>query len=119
MSQEKTVWGFPKDIDYLSLDLDPPPVTFQCLKKLPLDEYRFAIITYEHDVYRANERFRKESREIFKSYGYEMICPDVTWNTYMKDPFEDCYVHPDLVNVNELQELKTDKSTYWKDIVLC
>lgn len=110
-------WGFPKDIDYLSLDLDPPSVTFECLKKLPLDEYRFAVITYEHDVYRADEELRKESREIFKSYGYELICPDVTWNAHMKDPFEDWYVHADLVNVNELQEIRTDKSTYWKDIL--
>ena len=40
-------------------------------------------------------------------------------NAHMEDPFEDWYVHPDLVNTNELQELRTEKSTYWKDIILC
>ena len=112
-------WGFPKDIDYLSLDLEPPLVTLECLKKLPLNEYRFAVVTYEHDIYRSKEIYRTESREIFKSYGYDLICPDVTWNAHMKDPFEDWYVHPDLVDMKRLDKIRTNKSTFWKDIVLC
>ena len=117
-------WGFPKDIDYLSLDLDPPPVTLECLKKLPLDEYRFAVVTYEHDIYRSEYnkswlKCREESREIFKSHGYDLICPDVTWNDHMEDPFEDWYVHPALVNMERINKIRTDKKTFWKDIILC
>lgn len=120
-------WGFPKDIDYLSLDLDPPGVTFECLKQLPLDEYRFAVVTYEHDLYRSNtalkgfcsEEYRTGSREIFKSYGYDLICPDVTWHDDLKEPFEDWWVHPELVDMKRLDKIRTDKSTFWKDIILC
>lgn len=114
-------WGFPKDIDYLSLDLEPPPITLKCLKKLPLDEYRFAVITYEHDVYRANssEEIRAESREIFKSHGYDLVCPDVTWNDTLEDPFEDWYVHPALVDMERINKIRRDKSAFWKDILLC
>lgn len=113
--------GFPKDMGYLSLDLEPPPVTLECLKKIPLDEYRFATVTYEHDIYRSNssEKCRTESREIFKKYGYELICPDVTWNAHLEDPFEDWYVHPELVDIERLNKIRTDKSTYWKDIISC
>jgi len=112
-------WGFPKDIDYLSMDLEPPAITFECLKQLPLDEYRFAVITYEHDVYRANNMLREESRKILDKYGYEIICPDVAWNAPDRDPFEDWYVHPDLVDLNNLEKLRTNKGTLWKEIVFC
>ena len=36
-----------KQIDYLSLDIDPSEATLAALKKLPLDDYRFSVITYE------------------------------------------------------------------------
>ena len=45
--------NYPKQIDYLSLDIDPSEATLAALKKLPLDEYRFSVITYETEVYRA------------------------------------------------------------------
>ena len=44
--------NYPKQIDYLSLDIDPSEATLAALKKLPLDEYRFSVITYETEVYR-------------------------------------------------------------------
>jgi hypothetical protein len=36
----------PKIIDYLSIDLDPPTVTFEVLKMIPFDEYQFRVITF-------------------------------------------------------------------------
>ena len=45
--------NYPKQIDYLSLDIDPSEATLAALKKLPLNDYRFSVITYETEVYRA------------------------------------------------------------------
>ena len=67
--------NYPKQIDYLSLDIDPSDATLAALKKLPLDEYRFSVITYETEVYRAgvdgyyDEIWQKQSAKIFESYG--------------------------------------------------
>ena len=56
----------------MSLDLEPPIVTFEVLKLIPFDEYEFRVITFEHDFYR--EKTTKEpSRELLKGYGYELI----------------------------------------------
>lgn len=62
----------PKIVDYLSIDLEPPIVTFEVLKKIPLDEYQFRVITFEHDFYREKST-RTPSRQFFKNYGYELI----------------------------------------------
>lgn len=42
---------FPKVIDYLLLDIDPAINTFNCLLRIPFEEYRFRVITFEHDLY--------------------------------------------------------------------
>lgn len=66
-----------KNFDYLSLDLEPAEVTLQCLMLLPLNEYRFSVITYEHDFYRFGDYYRKTSRDILTSHGYSLAVPDV------------------------------------------
>ena len=65
--------NLPLNIDYLTLDLDPPSRTFEALKLLPLDEYTFNVVTYEHDGYRTSEDFKAETREYFKSYEYILL----------------------------------------------
>jgi hypothetical protein len=64
----------PVTIDYLSLDLEPPDLSLECLMKLPLKEYIFNIITFEVDEYREGgiERSRI-SREYLKELGYNYI----------------------------------------------
>lgn len=62
----------PKIVDYLSLDLEPPILTFEVLKLIPFDEYEFRVITFEHDFYREKTTI-EPSRELLKSYGYELI----------------------------------------------
>jgi len=89
-----------KDIDrmnYLSLDIEPASQTLACLKKLPLDNVRFSVITYETDFYDPgappgqSERIRQESRDILESYGYKMIVGNIS-NLTDDAPFEDWYV---------------------------
>lgn len=85
------------NIDYLSLDLEPPSLTFDVLKKLPLDKFTFSVVTYEHDCYRQDvgDKFRNASREIFNHYDYVMIKGDVANDVYV---YEDWYVHKKLLN---------------------
>ena len=88
-------------VDYLQLDCDPPEVTFEILKKIPFDTYKFRVITYEHDYYNTDKKeLREESRNYLKSKGYMLVVNDIApdeWRNY-----EDWYVHPDHVDKNIL-----------------
>jgi hypothetical protein len=81
----------PEIIDYLSLDIEPPDATFQVLFKLPLDNYKFRVITFETDEYRDENGINrtKKSREYLTSKGYELVK-----SIRRQDDF---YIHPDLV----------------------
>lgn len=101
---------FPKVIDYLSLDIDTLSLTV--LKKLPFDEYKFRVITIEHDTYLYGDKYQKEQRNILTAKGYELICA----NVYVQQPgfdrpecaFEDWWVHPQEFNRNLLDKIKTE-----------
>ena len=80
--------NLPKRIDYLSLDLDPPEATFESLKKIPLDEYSFNVITFEHDAYRMGIDFRESTREYISSFGYQLV-----FNLYDQD---DVYINQSM-----------------------
>tara|TARA_R110002110_G_scaffold129820_1_gene309957 strand:+ start:6566 stop:7144 length:579 start_codon:yes stop_codon:yes gene_type:complete len=94
----------PEVVDYLSVDLEPPPITFTALKKIPFDKYKFKTITFEHDHYRQeylHYNLREDSRKFFESIGYYKL-PDAFLNEYHTNlPIsEDWYVHPELVDVS-------------------
>lgn len=86
-------YKFPKRIDYLQLDIDPAEQTLKALKALPLDEYRFSVITYETDLYRSDKEIAKESREILEGNGYELLVKNVS---HIQNPFEDWYVDTNI-----------------------
>jgi hypothetical protein len=65
----------PQVIDYLSLDIDEG--TLYCLQKLPLKDYRFNVITIEHDEYSQGPTKKNQMREILLSHGYVLDRPDV------------------------------------------
>lgn len=62
----------PKIIDYLTVDLEPPPSTYKLLYSLPFDSYTFKYITFEHDSYRGYQTQRIQAQEFLKSKGYEV-----------------------------------------------
>lgn len=64
--------NMPKVIDYLSLDIEPPLLTFQALLKLFETDYVFNVVTFETDYYR-EKTTRDASRKIFKDRGYVFI----------------------------------------------
>lgn len=92
---------YPSQIDYLSLDIEPANQTLSVLKQLPLDKYRFSVITYEHDRYVSGLEYMNESRKIFDSYGYVRVVSNVLWEG--RD-FEDWYVDPNVIPKDVFQK---------------
>jgi len=97
----------PLNIDYLQVDLEVDNSTLKTLKKLDdeiFDSYKFATITFEHDIYVSNrENTRDVSRQIFQKRGYLCVFKDVSWNG--RESFEDWYVYPSLVNMRYVKHI--------------
>ena len=89
-------------LDYLQLDIDPSINTLGVLKRLPLDTWRFSVITFETDVYTQDFRARDESRAILSANGYVPIAKDVSvmFSPVSPNPipFEDWWVDPQVVS---------------------
>lgn len=86
--------NFPKNIDYLSLDIEPAENTYKSMISIPFDEYRFAVITYEHDFHLSGEEYMLKSRDFLKSKGYQIVVQNV--KSFGRD-FEDWWIHPSLI----------------------
>lgn len=87
--------NFPKTIDYLQIDIDPAFQSLKALKSLPLDKYRFSVITFEHDLYvdRKNIYIKKEANRILSKFNYVLAVDNVTCENAI---FEDWYVDAEL-----------------------
>jgi hypothetical protein len=93
-------------VDYLQLDIEPARHTYECMLRIPFDKYKFAVITYEHDYYvDVTKSYREKSREFLKSKGYELIANDISPDGISN--FEDWWVHPDLVDKNIIERMKS------------
>jgi hypothetical protein len=95
--------GFLKQIDYLQVDIEPAWRTLNALKALPLDDYRFSVITYETDLYHDGPDFAEESRKILQDCGYELVVRNVANEG---NPFEDWYVDPNIVDKKIIEKIK-------------
>lgn len=95
-----------KEIDYLQLDCEPSKTTFEILLDIPFDQYKFAVITYEHDHYvDMTGTYRTKSRNYLSMMGYELVVANVSQDD--KTPFEDWWVHPDLVDKETIERFKS------------
>ena len=109
---------FPTSIDYLSLDVDT--VSLEVLKILPMDEYRFKVITIEHDGYLYDDKYRGAQREILNANGYKLLCS----NVYVQQPgyegkefpFEDWWVDPSQFDQELLDRIECE-NTFPSDII--
>ena len=100
--------NFPKRIDYLQVDVDTGydlggrPLGNFCsnllgLIALPLNRYRFSVVTFEHDAlihYKLND-IRDAQREIMNALGYSLV-KRITW--------EDWWVDPEVIPYMEYRE---------------
>ena len=96
--------NYPKQIDYLQLDIDPAEGTLRALKALPLDNYRFSVITYETDVYSSGADIQDEQIEILESHGYQLVAKNVKCEG---NPYEDWWVDPAIVSEDIWKPYKT------------
>jgi hypothetical protein len=102
-----------KRIDYLGLDIEPREQTLACLKRLPLNEYRFSVITYETDFYSKEStddeaiKIRNESRKIFEKFGYVLVGKGIGC-TGPQDVFEDWYIDPQIIPVERYSHLLSE-----------
>jgi hypothetical protein len=115
--------NYPTNMDYLQIDLDVNNKstldTLTVLNNSVFDKYKFATITFEHDIYTGNYFNTQEiSRQIFMDRGYTLLFPNVSvyWEGSFK-PFEDWYVHPDLVDINIINKFKTSDSLTTDQII--
>ena len=96
------------EIDYLQVDCEPSKTTFEILLDIPFDKYKFAIITYEHDFFvDMTETYRTKSRNYLKMMGYELVVSNASQNE--NTPFEDWWVHPDLINKETIEKFRSIK----------
>lgn len=83
----------PNVIDFLSLDVDEG--SFECLKNIDLNKYKFKCICIEHDYYRFGENLRVPQREYLSQY-----------NLVIQTAAEDWYVDYNLLESNIVDVLK-------------
>jgi len=107
--------NFPSNLDFWQLDLEVRDNTaLDTLIKINeeiLGYYSFATVTMEHDIYNGLQNSvntRIKSREILESRGYYCVFRDTM--TFMdgppNSPYEDWWVHPDLVNMEYIKSLQ-------------
>jgi SAM-dependent methyltransferase len=97
-------------IDYLQLDIEPAKNTFEVLLSIPFDDYKFKVITYEHDYYvDVTKTYRDKSRRYLQSMGYILLVNDIS--TDGVSTFEDWWVHPDYVENSIIEMMvKSDQN---------
>ena len=101
------------NLDYLSIDCDPPEKTFSILQQLPLNILRFAVITFEHDCYAYGPDIKNKSRKYLESQGYQLVASNISGEGLLGD-FEDWWIHPELVDPAKVA-IHTDVSDSIKD----
>jgi hypothetical protein len=107
--------NFPKQIDFLQIDVDSgydregwsigtPYTSFHALLAIPLNIYRFSVITFEHDslIEYKNLSIRDAQREILHSFGYKMVG---------RSTHEDWWVDPKVIPYEKYKK-------YWQVSVL-
>jgi len=95
----------PKQIDYLSIDIDPAENTYKAILKIPHDLYRFSIITYEHDRYQSGDKFMELSRSFLKKLGYQLVVSNL--RVFGKD-FEDWWIDTNAISPEVWSAFKKD-----------
>ena len=84
-----------KRFDYVSIDCEPPDITLKALENLPLEEYRFSVITFESDLYAHGPDCRDIQRRILNDLGYQIVARDVANGG---NQFEDWWIDPQVID---------------------
>ena len=111
--------NMPHNMDYLQIDLDVHTrgtlTVLELLDKEIFDLYKFATITFEHDIYGGDHfETRAKSRQIFNNRNYILIFADVCDHSSDR-VFEDWYVHPDLVDMDYVNKIMQNNIKNYDD----
>ncbi len=98
-------------IGYLQVDIDPAEQSLACLMSIPLDKFRFASITFEHDRYSQGVRVRNLQRQHLRKLGYVLVRGDVTWKP--GHPFEDWWVDSQSLSRREIRGIRRSFFGVW------
>ena len=105
----------PHELGFLQIDLETRNnTTLKTLLKIDaeiLDDYKFAVITMEHDIYTGlsnSVETRDKSRKILENRGYYCVFKDILDHPKVitNAPYEDWWVHPDLVDMDYIRHLQ-------------
>jgi hypothetical protein len=110
VKEEGLDWSNP--IDYLSFDVDDSGA--RLIENFPFNEFKFKVLTVEHDKYRFGQEVQDRMMAILTKHGYQIICKNI--NARPGFAFEDWYVHPDLVDMAIANKYKCDNLP-WQEIV--
>jgi hypothetical protein len=88
--------AWPKQIDYLQVDIEPAYNTLAALMNMPMD-YRYSVITFEHDRYvtAENDKYQQIAYDFLAANGYRRVAHNV-------NNLEDWYVDPTVIAPDEL-----------------
>lgn len=91
--------NLPKQIDYLQVDIEPAANSLDALLQLPLEKYRFSVITFEHDLYSDpnNAYIKNRQKHVLLGLGYVLAKENVVCN-HPDLPFEDWWIDPKVVS---------------------
>ena len=105
--------NFPKKINYLSCDIEPPKNTFNILKKIINTGLIFDFISFEHDKYNEGKKYDDLSFDFLKSKNYKVAIKDVYSRDKEKKIYETWYVH-EKINFSEIN-YHLWKETFYKN----
>ena len=108
--------GFPERIDFLQIDIDqeysdngkPRGNGAECLLglvTLPLTQYRFSVIVFEHDMvnYYKNQSVRDAQREVLNALDYRLVIRDVG---------EDWWIDPMVISREKVDKYMVNIPSY-------
>lgn len=88
----------PQRVDYLSFDVDE--ATDHVLLNFPINEYKFNLITFEHNLYLQKYKGLKDiGKNLFLNNGYELLIENVILENH--GAVEDWFIHKDLAADNK------------------
>ena len=103
-------------IDYISFDVDS--ATYNVLNDFDFDNYKFKIMTFEHDFYNGGSNKRELSRNIFTKKGYKLLCSDIGNDGDLficNNPYEDWWINLDYCDNEKIKLLECNMKD-WKYI---
>jgi len=96
-------------IDYISLDLEPPQVTFDVLRDILSKNVKFKVMTFEVDAYRS-DHIKNISRDLLSSNGYELVYElYFTDNTLTNTHVDDVWLNKDYIKDFNLLQINCNR----------